>query len=124
MMTPELLDILRCPFCGGRLELVSSAFSQLEGDTIVNGVLGCECCTFPVVDGIPVMHLQATAVAARERIEAGNAAGALRAMAGVESAEQAERFEAAAASPRGYARRRTRGRLFHVPLFGPHVHRC
>jgi uncharacterized protein YbaR (Trm112 family) len=98
-MTPELLDLLRCPYCGGRLELVSALFSEKSGDRIVNGVLGCECCTFPVVDGIPVMHLQPPAVAARQQIEAANPAGALRAMAGVESSEQAERFEAAAASP-------------------------
>jgi uncharacterized protein YbaR (Trm112 family) len=97
-MTPELLDLLRCPYCGGRLDLVTTAFSQKQDDTIVNGVLGCECCTFPVVDAIPVLHLQANAVIARQQIEAGDPAAALRAMAGVESAEQAASFEAAAAS--------------------------
>jgi len=98
-MNRDLLEILRCPFCGGRLELVESLFHEATGDTVQHGVIACECCTFPVVDGIPVMHLQASGVAARAQIEAGSPAGALRAMAGVESAEQAERFEAAAASP-------------------------
>ncbi len=97
-MTPELLDLLRCPYCGGRLDIVTTAFSQKQGGAIVNGVLGCECCTFPVVDGIPVLHLQANAVTARQRIEAGDPAAALREMAGVESAAQAASFEAAAAS--------------------------
>jgi uncharacterized protein YbaR (Trm112 family) len=94
----SLLDILRCPYCGGRLELVTSLFHRAAADTITDGVLGCQCCVFPVVDGIPVLHLQPAAVAARERIEAGAPELALRAMVGLDDAAQAERFEAAAAS--------------------------
>ncbi len=37
---------------------------------ILDGVLGCHCCIFPVVDGIPVMHLLPSATTAREHIEA------------------------------------------------------
>ena len=59
-----LLDILRCPFCGGRLELVTSLFHRAGGTHISDGILACECCTFPVVDGIPVMHLGGAAGAA------------------------------------------------------------
>ena len=66
----DLLAILRCPYCGGHLELVTSLCHETSGDTIANGVLACQCCLFPVVDGIPVLHLQPSAVAARERIEA------------------------------------------------------
>ena len=54
-MNIELLDILRCPFCGARLELVSSMFHRSISDQIHDGILGCECCIFPVVDGIPVL---------------------------------------------------------------------
>ena len=45
-----------------------------------------------------MLHLQANAIAAREHIEAGHPALALRAMVGLEAGDQAERFEAAAAS--------------------------
>ena len=62
-MNIEILDILRCPFCGGRLELVATMFHQSTADHVQNGILGCECCIYPVVDGIPVLHLQPQAVA-------------------------------------------------------------
>ena len=97
-MNIELLDILRCPFCGGRLELVTSLFHRSMDDQIHDGILGCHCCIFPVVDGIPVLHLQASAVTAREHIEAGRPSLALRAMVGLENEEDAERFEVAAAA--------------------------
>ena len=99
-MNIELLEILRCPFCGSRLELVSSMFHRSISDQIHDGILGCECCIFPVIDGIPVLHLQPPAVQAREHVEAGQPAKALRVMVGLESDEEAERFEAAAASER------------------------
>lgn len=98
-MHVDLLEILRCPYCGGRLELVTSLFHRSDADTITDGVLGCQCCVFPVVDGIPVMHLHPASNAARERIEAGTPELALRAMVGLEDDAQAERFEAAIASP-------------------------
>jgi uncharacterized protein YbaR (Trm112 family) len=97
-MNIELLEILRCPFCGGRLELVSSMFHRSISDQIHDGILACDCCIFPVVDGIPVLHLQPPAVQAREHVEAGRPALALRAMVGLESDVEAERFEAAASS--------------------------
>jgi uncharacterized protein YbaR (Trm112 family) len=97
-MNIELLDILRCPFCGARLELVSSMFHRSISDQIHDGILGCDCCIFPVVDGIPVLHLLPPAVQAREHIAAGRPALALRAMVGLETDAEAERFEAAAAS--------------------------
>jgi uncharacterized protein YbaR (Trm112 family) len=98
-MRADLLTILRCPYCGGRLELVRSLFHRTSGDEIADGVLGCECCVFPVIDGIPVLHLHPAAVAAREQIENERPDLALRAMVGVQSGEQAEAFEAAAQSP-------------------------
>lgn len=98
-MRIDTLDILRCPFCGGRLELVESIFHQRTDSEIATGVLACECCTFPVVDGIPVMHLHANATRARALVEEGKPDLALRAMVGLDRPEEAERFEAAAQSP-------------------------
>lgn len=97
-MNLDLFEILRCPYCGGRLELVSSIFHRTSGDTIRDGVLGCQCCVFPVVDGIPVMHLHPASNKAREAIEAGQPEQALLAMVGVDDGAQAERFEATASS--------------------------
>jgi uncharacterized protein YbaR (Trm112 family) len=101
-MQIETLEILRCPYCGGRLELVASIPHRASAGEIHDGVLGCHCCVFPVVDGIPVLHLQPAATTAREHIEAGQPALALRSMIGfnTESDDSAEasRFEEAAAS--------------------------
>jgi uncharacterized protein YbaR (Trm112 family) len=77
---PETLEILRCPYCGGRLELVESLPNMLEAGAILEGILGCHCCLFPVVGGIPVMHLRRNAVVAREAIEAGESDRAFRAL--------------------------------------------
>ena len=74
----DSLEILRCPYCGGHLELVTSLYHRSIEDEIHEGVLGCHCCVFPVVDGIPVLQLQPAAVTARGHIEAGHPALALR----------------------------------------------
>ncbi len=97
-MHVETFDILRCPFCGGRLELVQSMYHRGSDTEISDGVLGCQCCLFPVVDGIPVMHLQPNANAARGHIEDGRPELALRSMVGIEGEAEAERFESAARS--------------------------
>jgi uncharacterized protein YbaR (Trm112 family) len=98
-MHTSTLDILRCPYCGGRLELVGSLFKRVRGDEIVEGVLGCNCCIFPVVDGIPMLHLQPAAVTARTLVEAGQPELAFRAAMGIEDDALAARFQAAASSP-------------------------
>src|SRR5437763_13944553 len=98
-MRPDTLEILRCPFCGGRLELVDSHFHRRDGDDIVDGVLGCHCCVFPIVAGIPIMHLEAAAVAARGLVEAGRPDAAARKMVGLDDDGPAARFEEIAASP-------------------------
>lgn len=97
-MRIDTLDILRCPFCGGRLELVTSLFHRRTDTEIRDGVLACECCTFPVVDGIPVMHLQPNAGLARSHVEQGHPDVALRVMIGLERPQDAERFEVASRS--------------------------
>jgi uncharacterized protein YbaR (Trm112 family) len=99
-MHTSTFDILRCPYCGGRLDLVTSSFHETHGDDIDTGILGCQCCVFPVIDGIPVMHLQPNATAARELVEQRKPVAARRAMFGLEDApEVAERVDALIASP-------------------------
>jgi len=51
-MRPELLDILRCPVCRGKLTLTVAA---REGTEIVRGNLACPKCPadYPIEDGIP-----------------------------------------------------------------------
>jgi len=94
-MNSELLEILRCPYCGGRLERVESLFHVESGEEIEHGILGCHCCIFPVVDGIPVLHLQTDATVARDQMQAGRPDLALRTMIGVEDEAGAAAFEAA-----------------------------
>ncbi|MEO8257599.1 MAG: hypothetical protein ABI868_09675 [Acidobacteriota bacterium] len=93
------LELLRCPFCGGRLDLVTALFHRRDGDAIEDGVLGCHCCIFPIVSGIPILHLQPDATIARDQIQAGEPALARRTMLGLDDERQAAAFEEAAASP-------------------------
>lgn len=97
-MNAALFEILRCPYCGGPFDLVESLFHRAEGEEIRDGILGCQCCIFPVVDGIPVLHLQPNATAARDHVQAGRPELALRTMVGLEDEARAEAFEAAARS--------------------------
>ena len=99
-MHVSTFDILRCPYCGSRLDLVTSSFHETRGDEIQSGILGCQCCVFPVIDGIPVMHLQANATAAKDLVEQGQTINARRAMFGLEDdPDAAERVDALIASP-------------------------
>ena len=97
-MLTSTFEVLRCPYCGGRLELVTSSFHRLDGDEIADGIIACHCCVFPVIDGIPVMHLNEPAPAAKDQIEAGRPDLARRAMLNLEG-EYVARFEAVAGSP-------------------------
>ncbi|HMD37027.1 MAG TPA: hypothetical protein VKH42_18765 [Vicinamibacterales bacterium] len=97
-MRLDTLDILRCPYCGGRLELVESLFHRCGAASIEDGILGCHCCIFPVVDGIPVMHLQTAATDARDLMQAGQPELARRKMFGLESDAEAAAFDAVASS--------------------------
>src|SRR5712671_4988222 len=92
------LDVLRCPYCGGTLNLVTSMFHRRDGDEIHDGILGCYCCIFAVVDGIPVMHLDGASTAARAQMEAGRPDLARQAMFNLDDAVHAARFDEAVAS--------------------------
>src|SRR5205814_9091780 len=69
-MLIETLDVLRCPYCGGRLSLVVSLHHRSTADEIHGGILGSQCCILPVVDGIPVLHLLPPAPPARPPLQA------------------------------------------------------
>jgi uncharacterized protein YbaR (Trm112 family) len=98
-MRADTLDILRCPYCGGRLALATGQFHTRDGDELVDGILGCHCCAFPLVAGIPVLHLQAAAAKALGHLDAGRPDLALLSMFELDDdAESAERFVALAGS--------------------------
>jgi SAM-dependent methyltransferase/uncharacterized protein YbaR (Trm112 family) len=65
-------DHLRCPFCGTRLSIVDNdALRRTTDGGVTSGVIGCECCAFPVVDGIPVLIADERTRAAIVSLEAG-----------------------------------------------------
>ena len=70
-MHDALLTLLRCPFCGTRLQPVENHALVRHHGRIVSGVIGCECCAFPVVDAIPVLVADAAARAAIVALEDG-----------------------------------------------------
>jgi uncharacterized protein YbaR (Trm112 family) len=92
-MNIATLEILRCPYCGGRLTLVTSLFLQRNGDEIQDGILGCQCCIFAIVDGIPVLHLDGASTTARGHVEAGRPDLARRAMFNLDDEAHAARFD-------------------------------
>src|SRR5215471_6149324 len=97
-MLIETLEVLRCPYCGGRLALVESLFHNRTADELHDGILGCHCCIFPLVDGIPVLHVLPASTIARDQLQAGRPDLARRTMFGLEDDEQAEAFDAVASS--------------------------
>lgn len=85
-MREALLDVLRCPFCGSRLTVVEGdALTHADG-RIESGVLGCNCCAFPIVAGIPVLIADDTTRAAMHQLEAGHGEEALHTLLGLDEA--------------------------------------
>jgi uncharacterized protein YbaR (Trm112 family) len=85
-MDVALLEILRCPFCGTRLDLVSNDALVRAGSQIDFGVLGCQCCAFPIVDGIPVLIADDVTRTAMHALEAGRRDDARAALLGLDAA--------------------------------------
>jgi uncharacterized protein YbaR (Trm112 family)/SAM-dependent methyltransferase len=85
-MDVALLDVLCCPFCGTRLDLVDNEALARDGARVTWGVLGCQCCAFPVIDGIPVLIADDGTRAAMHAMEAGRRDEALAAMLGLDAA--------------------------------------
>jgi len=51
----DILPLLRCPFCGVHISVASGGIYHEENGTLKTAILGCECCAYPLVDGIPVL---------------------------------------------------------------------
>ena len=91
-MDEHLLDVLRCPFCGTRLALVDNSALRRNSSKVDAGVLGCECCAFPVVEGIPVLIADDTAREAIAAMEAGYQDTALFTLLGLTDEARASAF--------------------------------
>ena len=90
-MRDVLLELLRCPFCGSRLAVVENeALERMDG-RMESGVLGCDCCAFPVVEGIPVLVADETTRHAMHQLEAGRREDALFTLLGLDD-EHGESF--------------------------------
>ena len=85
-MRETLLAMLRCPFCGSRLTLVDNQALQRTKERIESGVLGCDCCAFPVVAGIPVLIADDTTREAMHQLEADQREQALLTLLGLDEA--------------------------------------
>ena len=101
-MQATLLDWIRCPFCGTRLQLVDNAALARDDTRIEAGVLGCECCAFPVIDGIPILLADDATRTAMHALERGDRDEALAAALDVPRAEAAELSRAAGAAALTY----------------------
>jgi uncharacterized protein YbaR (Trm112 family) len=83
-MDTSLIDLMRCPFCGTRLDLVDNEALVREGSQVTWGVLGCQCCAFPIIDGIPVLIADDPTRAAMHAMEAGRKDEALASLLGLD----------------------------------------
>ncbi|MDQ3009561.1 MAG: methyltransferase domain-containing protein [Acidobacteriota bacterium] len=79
-MNLNLLDILRCPFCGSRLEMEEGESLEQDGEEVANGIVFCQCSAYPVVAGIPVFTADYLADSAREHLAKGEREQALLVM--------------------------------------------
>ena len=89
-MHEDLLNLLRCPFCGTRFTLEQNSALTRTRTHIDTGVIGCECCTFPIVAGIPVLLADETTRHAMHSLEAGRHEAALIALLGLDDTRGAE----------------------------------
>ncbi len=88
-MHVTLLDWMRCPFCGTRLRLLDNAALARTETEVEAGVLGCECCAFPVIAGIPVLLADDSTRAAMHALERSDGDEALAAVLEVTPAQAA-----------------------------------
>src|SRR5437762_2719488 len=79
-------------------KLAAPTFHRRDGDEINDALLGCHCCVFPIVAGIPVMHLDGAAKTAAAYIGAGQPELARRAMFNVEDDAAAARLDTVVSS--------------------------
>jgi len=80
---PRLLEILRCPYCGTALSIVENDALVMDATHVEQGTLGCECCAYPVVAGIPVLIADEPTRSALHTLEAGRSEEALFSLLGL-----------------------------------------
>ncbi len=97
-MHDALLNLLRCPFCGTRLSLVDTGATLRVNGRIRSGVIGCGCCAFPIVAGIPVLIADDATRQAIHALEAGRPEDALLGLLGLEG-DRVEQFRKLVATP-------------------------
>jgi SAM-dependent methyltransferase len=106
----ETLQLLRCPFCGSKIELNSGVFHRLDDHGgIRDALLACRCCEFLVTDGIAVLTLWPEAEVARAAIAEKRPADALRAMLNFEEGAPAARLIGPEGEPLGTYRQIAEG---------------
>ncbi len=93
-MLVSTLELLRCPFCGTTLDVIENEALVRTADRISAGVLGCQCCAFPVVAGIPVLIADDRTRDAMHALEAGRGEEALLALLGLDTDERRAAFRA------------------------------
>jgi len=113
-MKPELLNLLRCPFCGGGLVIDGNPAPVFRGAELVAGVLYCHCCAYPVAGGIPFLRTGGAAQPALQCLHRGMADGALAALLGLDEARGRE-FREWLAAPGTFTFRRGLELLNHDP---------
>ena len=91
-MDASLLEVLCCPFCGTGLDLVDNAALVRDGSRVQWGVLGCQCCAFPIIDGIPVLVADDATRGAMHAMEAGRSEEALATLLGLDTAAATRLF--------------------------------
>ena len=88
-MHDSLLELLRCPYCGTSLSPVENDALLRNGPHVESGILGCECCAFPIVDGIPVLMADDLTRLAIGLLEDGRTDDALIALLGLDEPQAA-----------------------------------
>src|SRR5688572_774836 len=91
-MLVSTLALLRCPFCGTTLDVIQNDALVRTADRISAGVLGCQCCAFPVVAGIPVLIADDRTRDAMHALEAGHAEEALLSLSYLDTEERRAAF--------------------------------
>lgn len=81
-MRPDLLDLLRCPHCGGELRIADEPAPVADKEELNSAILACHCNAYPVVAGIPYVRTNARAKEAMGALEESRGEDAIRALLG------------------------------------------
>lgn len=84
-MRADLLELLRCPFCGGNLRLRDQPQPRERDGEIDSGILQCHCNTYPVAGGIPYIRTTSAAGRAMQSLDRGDPEAALAILLGHDS---------------------------------------